>query len=220
MAGKEPLRILSFVLCALSFALLCVAIYTDHWKETQISNTFSSIHARNNFEGIWNNCWSETTGQTHCYPQPYNQKTREKTLSLPTRFYFYRGLTIVGLLANFIGLIFIMTGLKCIDISFKRKVKMQLGVAFNGVTAVCVLATFILFKVNEWQNVKNPSSLGKGMYLAMACVVCEVAVVVLAIAGMESDDADYVDENESFQPKGFQPGSIVNQAGHGASSYI
>lgn len=98
---------------------------------------------------------------------------------------------------------------------------MQLGAAFNGVTAVCVLATFILFKVNEWQNANRyPSSLGKGMYLAMACVVCEVAVVVLAIAGMESDDADYVDENESFQPKGFQPGSIVNQAGHGASSYI
>lgn len=229
MAGKEPLRILAFALCAVSFGLLSVAIYTDHWREQQASSGFG-IQSGKAFEGLWNNCWWDSTGQTHCYPQPYSKNSRASqgnsfsgnsgSISLPGRFYFYRGLTVIGLLTNFVGLLFLMTGLKCIDISFKRKIKMQMGAGFNAVASACVLATVVLFKINEWQTGNNrSSSLGMGMYLLIAYVVLEVAAVALAIAGMESDDSDYLEENDSFQPKGFQPGSIVNQ-GNPGSSYI
>jgi len=219
MAGKEPLRILAFALCALSFAFLSVAIYTDHWRE-QTTKGFTSTGKV--FEGIWNNCWWDATGQTHCYPQPYGRRTNsDVSLALPTRFYFYRGLCVIGLLTNFIGLLFLMTGLKCIDISFRRKVKMQIGAGMNFVAGACCLITFILFKVNEWQisaGANGSSSLGKGMYLLIGAVVLQVLAIVLAIAGMASDDTDYVDETQSFQPKPYQPGnSIVNQGG---SSYI
>jgi len=222
MAGKEPLRILAFALCTLSFALLPVAIYTDHWRENATMGGFTSIQSGKVFEGIWNNCWWDSTDQTHCYPQPYSKHTKQNVaLTLPSRFYFYRGLCVIGLLTNFVGLLFLMTGLKCIDISFRKKIKMQIGAGCNFVAAACILVTFILFKVNEWQtgNASVNSSLGMGMYLLIGCVILEVSAVVLAITGMESDDNDYVDEQDSFQPKGFQPGSIVNH-GHGDSSYI
>jgi len=232
MAGKEPLRILAFALCAVSFALLSVAVYTDHWREQQSSSGFG-IQSGKAFEGLWNNCWWDSTGQTHCYPQPYSKNNRNGqgnifngnsgSLSLPSRFYFYRGLTVIGLLTNFVGLLFLMTGLKCIDISFRRKIKMQMGAGFNGVACVCVLATLILFKINEWNQAgsRTSSSMGMGMYLLVGFVVLEVAAVALAVAGLESDDSDYSDENTSFQPKGYQsqPGSIVHQ-GNPGSSYI
>jgi len=218
MAGKEPLRILAFALCALSFALLSVAIYTDHWRE-QNTKGFG-IQSGKAFEGLWNNCWWDATGQTHCYPQPYSKRTKsDVSLALPSRFYFYRGLCVIGVLTNFIGLLFLMTGLKCIDISFRRKIKMQIGAGMNFLAGACCLITFILFKINEWQtgSANSSSSLGKGMYLLIGAVVLQVLVVVLAIAGISDDDTDYVDETQSFQPKPYQPGSIVNQGG---SSYI
>lgn len=98
---------------------------------------------------------------------------------------------------------------------------MQIGAGLNFVAGACVLVTFILFKINEWNSgaANVSSSLGMGMYFLIACALFEILAVVLAIAGMEDDDADYVEENDSFQPKGFQPGSIVNH-GHGDSSYI
>ena len=69
---------------------------------------------------------------------------------------------------------------------------MQMGAGFNAVASACVLATVVLFKINEWQTGNNrSSSLGMGMYLLIAYVVLEVAAVALAIAGMESDDSDY-----------------------------
>lgn len=233
MAGKEPLRILAFALCAVSFALLSVAIYTDHWREIQTSSGFGTGTGKA-FEGLWNNCWWDATGQTHCYPQPYSKNNRANqgnsfsgnsgsSISLPGRFYFYRGLTVIALLTNFVGLMFLMTGLKCIDITFERKIKMQMGAGFNAVAGICALATVILFKINEWQTGNNrSSSLGMGMYLLIGYVVLEVAAVALAVAGIESDDGDYEDENASFQPKGYnsQPGSIVNQPVNHGSSYI
>lgn len=221
MAGKEPLRILAFALCAVSFAFLSVAIYTDHWRENANVQGNFGIGSTEEFEGIWNNCWWESTGETHCYPQPYGRLyTKGGVLALPSRFYFYRGLCIIGILTNFIGLLFLMSGLKCMDISFHRKVKMQMGAGLNFVTAACALVTFILFKINEWQNQNaRGSSLGKGMYLLIGTVVFEIAAVGLAFAGMESDDADYLDDDNSYQPKGFQPGSIVNSHGQ-ASGYV
>jgi len=136
----------------------------------------------------------------------------------PSRFYFYRGLCVIGVLTNFIGLLFLMTGLKCIDISFRRKVKMQIGAGMNFVAGACCLVTFILFKINEWQtgSANASSSLGKGMYLLVGALICQVLAVVLAISGMETDDTDYVDEAQSFQPKPYQHGNIVQ----GGSSYI
>lgn len=221
MAGKEPLRILAFALCTISFALLSVAIYTDHWREQiQRSQFGMDINSAKSFEGLWNNCWWDSTGQTHCYPQPYSRRTKNNVqLSLPGRFYFYRGLCIIGLLTSFVGLLFLMSGLKCIDIAMRRKIKMQIGAGMNLVAAACVLITFILFKIKEWQiGVGNnfSSSLGKGMYLLIGCLICQVGAVVLAIAGMETADSDDY-EDESFQPKPYQQGSIVNQGG---SSYI
>jgi len=224
MAGKEPLRILAFSFCAIAFALLSVAIYTDHWREQiQRSNFGMSGNSAKAFEGLWNNCWWDATGQTHCHPQPYSRRTinNAQGLSLPARFYAYRGLCVIGILTNFVAMLFLMTGLKCITVGTNLKTKMQIGAAMNFVAGACVLITFILFKVNEWQTgaANLSSSLGKGMYLLIGTLICQVAAIVLAVTGMESDDADYLDdEDQSFQPKPYQPGSIVNQ--QGGSSYI
>jgi len=214
--AKEPLRILAFALCTISFTFLSVAIYTDHWRE-QVSRSSSfgigngEFNAKS-FEGLWNNCNWDKTGATHCYPQPYHQRSKNNAhISLPTRFYFYRGLSVIGLLTNFVGMLFLMGGLTCIDISMNKKVKMQIGAGMNLVAGACVLVTFILFKINEWQsgNANFSSRLGKGMYLLIGCLICQVGAVVLAISGMESDD--YIEENQSFQQKPYQSGSIVNQ---------
>merc|ERR1712079_817232 len=143
--AKEPHRILAFALCTISFTLLSVAIYTDHWREQVQRSSFgmgNSINSAKSFEGLWNNCWWDTTGNTHCYPQPYSRRVQNNAhLTLPGRFYFYRGLCVIGLLTNFAGLLFLMSGLTCIDISTSKKIKMQIGAGMNLVAGACVLIT-------------------------------------------------------------------------------
>jgi len=102
---------------------------------------------------------------------------------------------VIGLLTNFAGLLFLMSGLTCIDISTSKKIKMQIGAGMNLVAGACVLITFILFKINEWNtgSANMSSSLGKGMYLLIGCLICQVGAVVLAISGMESDEPEHED---------------------------
>merc|ERR1739845_31130 len=140
-------RVVAFVFTAFSFAFITIAIYTDHWREQVIqgdgflNSGGTSVNVQKNFEGIWNNCNWDATGMSHCYQQPYgkNYQNFQAQLTLPTRFYFYRALAVVCLLANFVGLLLVLAGLPCMRISEAKDKRNIVGAGCNFLAAVSAL---------------------------------------------------------------------------------
>merc|ERR1711976_1015243 len=225
-------RSLAFVCTAVSFAFISVAIYTDHWREQVIqgdgflNSGGTSVNVQKNFEGIWNNCNWDATGMSHCYQQPYgkNYQNFREQLSLPKRFYVYRGLAIICLLANFAGLLLVLAGLPCMRLSEVKDKRNIVGAGCNGLAAVTALILLITFRIYEFESIGRSSTMGKGLYLLLGVIVFETVSTGLCIAARNHDD-DIIEESYKYQQaqNSLVGGSIVKQTPYAASqpsSYI
>merc|ERR1712225_205002 len=141
--SKEALRIGSVALNFATFGLIAIGVYSDHWHEITSQSFDNIVAGENHFEGLWNSCKSGSTGHWECWEQPSGPGTQQSNnifgggmaQALPARFYFYRAFSFISIIASFVGLTFVlsgMDGIRMVKDPDAKNMKLKVGGGLNG----------------------------------------------------------------------------------------
>lgn len=200
--SKEGIRIGGVALGFAAFGFLAVGTYSDHWHEvTQGGDNI--IQASTQFEGLWNACNQQSTGDWECYTQPGRPIFsgggtfgNNQPQVLPFHFYLFRAFAIISYIGSFIAMAFFMAGLDGVrfvkDLDRKNG-KLKISAGINGLCFVLLMILLIMFRVYEFGETNpnggfrssNAETMGYGMWCTIGATVCVATSAVMAFLGIE-----------------------------------
>ncbi|XP_006786887.1 claudin-1 [Neolamprologus brichardi] len=172
--ANAGVQLLGFILALIgSFGIIAATIMVQ-WKASSYVGD-NIITAQAMYEGLWQTCASQSTGQVQC-------KVYDSLLQLPGNVQGTRGLMVSSIVLCFISILVAVMGLKCTTVmsdspDLKDKVALSGGVIFilAGLLALAGASWFGSNIAKEFYNPFTPTNsryeFGSALYVGWASAI-------------------------------------------------
>ncbi|XP_069508188.1 claudin-4-like [Ambystoma mexicanum] len=171
-------------------AIVCCAL--PRWKESSFTGS-SIITAQTQWQGIWMECATQSTGQMQC-------KSYDSMLQLPQELQASRALTVISIVLTVVGVMVALMGANfttCVDNEdVKPKIALTAGVivAIAGLLLIVPVSWSAHNTIQSFYNpsVPNKMELGTCIYIGWASsVLMLIAGGLLCFCRPQSDGPGY-----------------------------